>query len=64
MEAVRLSGAEPLIVIELKQQLFDATSTLVAAQHVARCVSAQLHAGAVEPVGCPGGVTEDTPGKR
>jgi hypothetical protein len=63
MGVVRSSGAKSLIVIELKQQFLDTTCAVAAAQHVARGVPAQLHAGAVEPVGCLGRVAEDPPGK-
>jgi hypothetical protein len=40
-----LPRTKPLIVIELTQQFLDATHAIVAAQHVARRMSAQLHVG-------------------
>src|SRR5574340_1009161 len=58
-----LPGAVSLIVIELKQQFLDAACTVAAVQHVARGMPAQLHAGAVEPLRCSGGVAKDPPGK-
>lgn len=58
MEADRLPKTKPLIIVELKQQLLDATHAILAAQHVARRMSAQLHAGTVEPVGCLGRIAE------
>jgi rhodanese-related sulfurtransferase len=55
---------EPLIVIELKQQFLDAAHAILAAQHVARGMPAQLHAGAVEPVGGFGRIAENPIGQR
>ena len=58
-----LLNPKPLIVIELNQQLLDTAHAVVAAQHVARRMSAQLHAGAVEPVGCLGRIAENPIGQ-